>query len=1015
MLQGLAQLAGAAGIGMSGMIPLGMGRQNMYDRLRDHGLTQLREDMIRQVAPMQQENYFRTIRGGFSMMGIPFGEEQQQMAGKFASLLSHPWISSAAVQTPEGANILDVLGGRRGSPLALAEYAFRGGRHRIDPLTGRSGLSADSTGQLIGDIRKGMFPDDPRDAIAETSGLTQGTMGQLFADMQRRGMMPGTTGIRGLYDLPQLGREGDEEYDVTRSRHIKRFEDAIKERYAIEEERGGPPVPLTAEGDIDLDAVDRDRSMRDRLMESGEMQTAVKELDSRKVIQTLENYSGSIKAMKEIFGDAGHPDAPVPELINALNTLTGNALSQMDPSKVEMMVRTTYALAEATGVGLPGMMAMTQVAGDEARKLGLNPIFAAQAVQGALAFGQAAQETGLNRYTAWDRGTPEELQARERQMRLLAASSAASNRFGAAMRLQQATPDGLAGTPIQQWLDQIRAGAQEVTIRGDDGQIIHQGGAELNDRAFLKIAGASGIDAATATAFMGQKNQNLRLSAEEGAMSFFRDLQTNEARYNLAVGSRWALATRASSLGGVFDERDRRGNVTAASREARTRLSNMLGAAVGRTIGTEEFTQEIATDPEKRREFWAGKMEDRLRAAAADPRDPAHAEAQQVMAMGAADREEWLSVTAESIYGSFDQRMQKTIHEGAQGVFVATDYKMRERKRASEDKAAVRGQVTRAMAPLGGGSPLQRFISSIQDAPDTPGGILRALSGAVGGENPTRAAEQILEPVKKLREAREEMKKALLAYEDADDDTREEMKRRLEERIRAVDEETANVEEAAEAAGVDLTGPAISDADLRAAADDTSEAMMGLLDKEERREFYEAAAKTGPDDITDWLTMPEREFQKKIAGEREAGTVDDDDIAKIQEARSATAFRLREEIKRKREIEAETKRLTGMQYGEEEAREMAEGLHPVVDRGGTGPGDIPPADEDMQKLDELTDRMATAAPQTVEEEGRNVTIRMDVAKLNVNGLDVGPGSLAGDGEETRGAGDPEANATGTVG
>jgi hypothetical protein len=104
-------------------------------------------------------------------------------------------------------------------------------------------------------------------------------------------------------------------------------------------------------------------------------------IDARKITDSLRKYQSVINAMREIFGDAGHPNAPVPELLNALNSWSGGALSQLQPGQVEMMVRTSYNMAKQTGLGPAGLMMIGGYAQQQAAAAGINPVFGALAAQ----------------------------------------------------------------------------------------------------------------------------------------------------------------------------------------------------------------------------------------------------------------------------------------------------------------------------------------------------------------------------------------------------------------------------------------------------------------------------------------------------------------------------------------------------------------------------------------------------------------------------------------------------------
>src|SRR5476649_2789474 len=82
--------------------------------------------------------------------------------------------------------------------------------------------------------------------------------------------------------------------------------------------------------------------------------------DLRERPRSLKSYTAAIAAVRDLFGDNGRPNAPMRELIAGLEALTAGAVGQIDPGRLNGLVRNTYNLAKQTGIPLNNLMMMQQ-------------------------------------------------------------------------------------------------------------------------------------------------------------------------------------------------------------------------------------------------------------------------------------------------------------------------------------------------------------------------------------------------------------------------------------------------------------------------------------------------------------------------------------------------------------------------------------------------------------------------------------------------------------------------------
>ncbi len=284
-----------------GMAPTGAGHDmNVYDVMRNMQYTQQQAEAVRMAAQADRDNYMRTFRGIAALTGTPWGAAQQQAAGSIATTAQ----TLAPLLVEVAPDLIDQLGGLRGSAAVMSRRIIDAGRYRDDPVTGRFGMSAQTTGELSRSLFRDLYE---RQDITPMMGVSAGQLGELFGELQSRGMVAGsgTAGVSGLRG--RLSASG-----------------ALAP---------GQSERMTAE---ELDRLVLDPATEDRL----------RNFDFSRVRRSLQTFTGVVAAMRDIFGDAGRPNAPIQELMAGLDTLTMGQASQLDPARLADTARQTYWLAK---------------------------------------------------------------------------------------------------------------------------------------------------------------------------------------------------------------------------------------------------------------------------------------------------------------------------------------------------------------------------------------------------------------------------------------------------------------------------------------------------------------------------------------------------------------------------------------------------------------------------------------------------------------------------------------------
>lgn len=550
----MAQPLVGRAMGQVGLLPLGVGHdQNIYDTLMNLRFTQMQQEAMRHAAQMDRQNFMRTWEGLAARTGTPFGAEQRQAAASLSNAMATA--APMLAQHPFFADLLDQFGGTRGSATVMAMRMMDAGRYRIDPVTGRMGLS-DVTGS---GIARSIFQDlyGTPGAVAQMQGVSAGQLGGLFQELQMRGMIrAGPSDARG--QLAQVF---------------------------------GPRAQ-------DLTAQDVDRLMLDP-----QVADKLRSFDSERVKRSLKSYTKAVSAMRDIFGDMGRPDAPMHELIAGLEALTMGSMAQIDPGRLSMMARSTYNLAKQAGVTMDNVMVMQQHAAARAEQLGLRPITAVEATQHALAFGGAYRATGQGAFQAWGRMDASQITQLDQNLMQQAAASPVANRLGTAMRLRETVGGFQAGSRAESYTNAIQAGMNEWRdpVSGQMRSI------NLGDREFMELFGesrnraglATGMTEAGMRRMLAQRDTNQEFVTQFGIAGIVRREQGAEVRGFIG-------RQLETTLMGELQGRGVGGN------EARAAAQAISGRAVRRYL---EMGAEAFTDRRTRNQRMAEIMEEELRAA----------------------------------------------------------------------------------------------------------------------------------------------------------------------------------------------------------------------------------------------------------------------------------------------------------------------------------------------------------------------------------------------------------------
>lgn len=264
---------------------------------------------------------------------------------------------------------------------------------------------------------------------AEMHGLLGSQVGQLTENLFQRGLLPQSLGAMSAADrvkamsaatrdpetldrlaeeyLKQdLGRRTDAEANSYRA-----LETDEQRRQFLRENDRLKKARTTVEGTLsEIDKTARgDRGAKSitELEEMGGFNLLATNVDASRTASTLKQYTGSVAAIREIFGDNGNPNAPMPALLAVLDQLTQGSMGSMKPAQVETTLRQMQTLAKESGVGLEQLATLSATMGARGQQLGIAPQVTMQNVAGTLAMIQTMQNTGAfsgNVFGSMDKG-----------------------------------------------------------------------------------------------------------------------------------------------------------------------------------------------------------------------------------------------------------------------------------------------------------------------------------------------------------------------------------------------------------------------------------------------------------------------------------------------------------------------------------------------------------------------------------------------------------------------------------
>lgn len=452
-------LAGSTGLLPGQFAPV----QSLYDMHRSAQEYRERTMAMQRASETDRLTQMQMLRGVAQVSGTPWTASTISAANTITQDMAtlSPFFAQMAPST------FDAMHGRGGSATVLANSIFDAGRTRMDPRGG-FGMSGDTAGAMSQQIYQDQFARG-RD-LRGWNGVGAGAAGQMFNDLQQRGLMPSQIGA-----------------------------------FSRDEQIG-----MLSGAGFGTQSQIADLAKKD----SGQFDTMLQQFDSKKISDRLKSLSGAVSAMRDIFGDLGRPDAPMVEIMNGLNALTQGGLANMAPAEIENTVRRTHALSRQTGMGIDAIAAITSRGAGIADQLGIDRGFAVDASLNAAAFGGAYGQVGGGNFAAYGRKDRDNLTLADQELRLRAANSRLGNQMSAALRLAEET--GLDGE-ANEYADAVRAGKD---VFGKDKRSVI-----MSDAEWQTMMTNSGVGPAMAGTILRDRFTNQEYGQKYGVGNTARRVQ----------------------------------------------------------------------------------------------------------------------------------------------------------------------------------------------------------------------------------------------------------------------------------------------------------------------------------------------------------------------------------------------------------------------------------------------------------------------------------------------------------
>ena len=408
----------------------------------------------------------------------PLSNLSESHLNNFAGMMTNPFGQMLSDMLIGPQNTEDLFYGRRGSKVRLAGSVNRIGFYRPDSVAGGDRMREESLTEFTDSIYNNLY--GPNADLNDISGFSAGRSGLMMEELARRGMLPASIAKLSASDQTAAMRQ-----------YHKRGE--------------SPQIDSAVDAGKSIDEIAQ--------LQGGE--SAVRKVDATRVANSLKEYTKSLSVIREIFGANGITNAPMPQLIAALDAITQNSSASMSPGKIENLVRRTQLAARDSGVSLESLMGLTARAGALTDKYGLSREAAPEHVVAAMEHVQSMREFGDFK-PGFGRIDLEKSGLFSLEQNARADSSKVGRMLGVANRIvtENTGADGKIAPAFEAKAGNLLKMVNALK-RGDATYYDHEQGREINiyeemgsdpDKFFKSLFEQAGVDAQQSTSYLIDPN-----------------------------------------------------------------------------------------------------------------------------------------------------------------------------------------------------------------------------------------------------------------------------------------------------------------------------------------------------------------------------------------------------------------------------------------------------------------------------------------------------------------------------
>lgn len=307
--------------------------------------------------------------------------------------------------------------------------------------------------------------------VDEMHGFMAGQVGQLAENLAQRGVLPPSIG--GMSAKDRVGAVAETKLDdatldrLAQTMARRELQDgdsdaAIKYRDAVaagdetaknrilEEAASGHASGLRAtKEEAEKFARGESTKSAEEIMQGAGGEALAGNVDASRSAEKLKGYTDALSAVRDIFGDNGNPNAPMPALMAMLDHLTQGGMGNMDPKKAASTLRSMQTLARETGTGMQQLAQMSNVAGNMGQQLGLAPSITMQNVAASMGVTKAAMDSGVFSNGVFGTMSKEQFQMENIKDMQTSAASGNGKALAAMNRIYKMDPNKFKGTELE--------------------------------------------------------------------------------------------------------------------------------------------------------------------------------------------------------------------------------------------------------------------------------------------------------------------------------------------------------------------------------------------------------------------------------------------------------------------------------------------------------------------------------------------------------------------------------------